>query len=592
MFNLKFWEPKNKSSIPDKDATLVSRIDDPAAWFIDMLNGRKTISGETVNQKTSMELDSYYAAVRNISEDIAKLPMNIFEKVKNGKKLDNDHFAYDLLHNFANLDMSSMDLFQTILHWAIPEGNGLAEIVRDRAGRAVQMWPIHPSRAQPFYNKEGFLTWRIRGSSDIRGKEKEMFAEISDEDIFNLRGLGGDGIIGYPLYVMASDSIGQGLATQKHASSYYGNATAFSGALVADQALDEKQYKRMRKSWAKKFTGGAKNQHQLAILEAGLKFVQMSSNANDAQLLEAQKFTVERMARLLRIPPHKIGHNAGMAKGNLESENISYHSDTLTPWIKRISLECKRKILRDPKFSARHEVNALTLGDSKTRAGVFKTYMNMGVISINEVRRLERMNVIDKDWADQHYIQMNITTVESVANGDNLKPKGAGQMGAPSGESGISTNSDSDPVEIDMADKFDKCKTAHLPSFKHAAEVVTGKESYAISRKLKSFMNDETGFNAWANTFYEKLQADIVRTFTPCCEVFINTFDVDDVELNAEFLAEFASNYAEEGKGDAAAMWNNQSEGKSNVVNLEEKQLKLSNSVINMIGMSAKGEQE
>lgn len=553
------------------------------------LGGASTLSGQNVSHDTAMELDSYFAAVRNISEDVAKLPLNIFEKIDGGKVLTTDHFAQTLLHDYANPNMSAMDLNQTILHWALSLGNGYAEIVRNARGEAVEMWPIHPSRITPFRDDSQTLFWDVRGEySSIKGTV-ETTVRLHDDDVFNLRGLGADGILGYALYLMASDSIGQGLAVQKFASTYFRNGTAVSGILSMPGSLDKKAYQNLRESWAKTHEGGSYNKHKIAILEGGGKFEPTTSTAQAAQLLESQRFTVERMARLLRIPPHKIGHNTGLVKANFEAENIAYFRDTLTPWIKRHSLETNRKIIKDKRFTAKYVVNALTLGDSKTRASVAKTYVNMGVMSLNDVRRLEDQNVIKEDWANKHYMQSNMTTVEAVSDGDNLKDKGAGQMGAAKLEQGEKdVESSSRLPQVDMLQKLVEAKKAHLPSFKYAAKRIIVKESKMMKNKLKSFMADSTGFEKWVDPFFEKQKADIIDVFSPCCEVFYNTLSIESNQ-NSDFLADFADKYAEDGKEHARNMWESQSKGEELEENIEETAEKMANSMINLIAQNSKG---
>ena len=169
--------PISFSPSPSKNSTLTSQINNPAAWLLGAFGGSKTLSGQRINGNSALTLDSWYAALRNISEDIAKLPLNVKERTPRGKILTTDHFAWSMLHEYANPCMSAMDLFQTDIQWAIGYGNGFAEIVRNDRGQAVEMWPIHPSRMTPFYVEDQKLFWRVRGrTSNIQG-ELDVFID-------------------------------------------------------------------------------------------------------------------------------------------------------------------------------------------------------------------------------------------------------------------------------------------------------------------------------------------------------------------------------------------------------------------------------
>ena len=567
---------------------LVSGTSNPSAWLTNFFSGGRILSGENVTFNSAMELTAFYAGIRNISEDIGKLPVNIFRIIPRGNKKENNHRAHRLLDVQVNSYMSSTSFYQTLTHWAIGAGNGYAEIVRNELGQAVEMWPIHPSRAVPFFKEDGTLHYRVMSRNTIQGQQMN-FIELSAENIYNLVGLGGDGIVGYSLYQILAQSIGVGLATQNCSASYYGNGTNLSGVLENPQKMTDEAMARLRASWAKIHNGGAANHHDIAILEQGMKFTPISSTASEAQLIEGRKFTVLEVARAIRIPPHKIGSTEKITLSNLESQNNEYFTDTLAPWINRIKDETNRKILKQDNIFAVHEINALTLGDSKTRAGVWKTFRNMGVMSINDVRGLENLNAIDEDWADEYHMQMNVTTVEAISEKANLRPNG--QNGAVKMEPGEKNEEGRDPeankIEIDenILEAFISAKEVHLPTFVYAARRIITKESKSIERHLIKNRQDLKGFAGWAEDFFNKQKADIIDVFSPCCEVFLNTFKL---EFDAEILKEFSNCYAVEGIDIALEKWEKQAKGEEYRENISQDEEKMAKAVINLIGTKTK----
>lgn len=595
----------------------LSGVNFPASWFIDSLGGgRAVLSGENVSGDTVMELPAFYAAIRNIAEDIAKLPVDIFRITENGKKKNNTNPLFGLLNNQANPYVSSMNFYQTLIHWALNYGNGYGEIVRDGAGRIVEMWPIHPSRVQPFYKEDGRLFYRVSSGQTIPGKNFR-FTELSAEDVYHLAGLGGDGIVGYPVWHILSQALGKAIATQNYSASYYGNGTSVSGVLENPKKMDKGGYARMRLDWEKIHSGGADNMHRLAILEQGVEFKPLASNASEAQLIEAQKFNVVDVARILRIPPHKIMSTEKATLNNLESLTREYIEDTLSPWIIRIKNETQRKIIRNPRIFAVHNINLLTLGDSKTKAQIIKTYRNTGVLSINGALDILDLNEIEEDWANERHMQSNITTVEAISERANLKPQNGGQGSGGSLESGESETEANDPEVTETEARFiptdgevmnfsfgefeghknlasdnpiyefEKAKLDHMPAFEYAAKRIINKESMAIKNNLKKYRQDFDGFCKWADRSFSAQKADIVDVFTPCCDVFINTFN-GKLEFDNGLLAEFAEDYAQDGIKGAIDLFKLQVKGKETPESLEEDQQKLAKNVINLIGNKAK----
>jgi phage portal protein BeeE len=52
---------------------------------MDLWSARKTTSGERVSPETAMTLSAYFACMRNVSEDLAKLPLIIYRQLPRGK---------------------------------------------------------------------------------------------------------------------------------------------------------------------------------------------------------------------------------------------------------------------------------------------------------------------------------------------------------------------------------------------------------------------------------------------------------------------------------------------------------------------------
>lgn len=590
----------NKMPGVNINSQLLSGVSSPASWLIDGLRGgRAVLSGENVSGDSVLELPAYYAGIRNISEDIAKLPVDIFQITENGKKKNNLNPLFGLLNNQANPYVSSMNLYQTILHWAINWGNGYAEIVRDGAGRPIELWPIHPSRVRPFFKEDGTLFYRISSGQTIEGTQRFRFSEITAENVYHIAGLGGDGIVGYPLWHVLSQALGKAIATQNYSASYYGNGTSVSGIIQNPKKMDKAAYARMRLDWEDIHSGGANQMHRLGILEQGAEFKALASNASEAQLIEAQKFNVVDVARILRIPPHKIMSTDKMTLNNLEAQTREYIDDTLTPWRERIKNETQRKIIRNPRFFAIHNINLLTLGDSKTKATLVKTYRNTGVLSINEGRDILDLNEIDEPWANEYHMQSNITTVEAISERANLKPQNGGQGSGGSLEPGENPTeaNDSDVTEASTIveefaawhpiQTFEQAKADHMPAFDYAAKRIVTKESRGIKAALKKYRQDPKAFSQWADKWYATQKSEIIDCFTPCCDVFLNTFD-GELEFDNELLAEFAEDYATDGISTALSFFKWQATGKEIEITLEEDHQKLAKNVINLIGNKAK----
>lgn len=90
------------------------------------------LSGEKVN---SDELSAVIAAISNISETIASLPLNLYKKEKNGSVLAINHPLFDLIKIAPNETMTPFTLIEAFMVQMLIYGNGFLYPMRKRNGQ-------------------------------------------------------------------------------------------------------------------------------------------------------------------------------------------------------------------------------------------------------------------------------------------------------------------------------------------------------------------------------------------------------------------------------------------------------------------------
>ena len=61
--------------------------------------------------------------------------------------------------------------------------------------------------------------------------------------------------------------------------------------------------------------------------------------------------------------------------------------------------------------------NSLLRGNPQERAEFYRTMLNIGALSVNEIRRKENMNSVPE--GDNLFMQMNMTTLENITETKN-----------------------------------------------------------------------------------------------------------------------------------------------------------------------------
>ncbi|MFK5949269.1 MAG: phage portal protein, partial [Methylococcales bacterium] len=135
-----------------------------------------------------------------------------------------------------------------------------------------------------------------------------------------------------------------------------------------------------------------------ALLEDGLEWKQVSMSNRDAQYIEARKFSIEEIARIFRVPPHKVGHLEKSTNNNIEQQGLEFVTDTMMPWFKRWEQSIARDLLGKPQmktFFSEFLVDGLLRGDSKSRSEFYQKAVGGPWMTINEARRAENRNPIE-----------------------------------------------------------------------------------------------------------------------------------------------------------------------------------------------------
>jgi HK97 family phage portal protein len=134
----------------DRRSGDTSGLANPAEWLSVLMGAGPTRSKISITPATALGIATVYACVRVISEDLAKIPLEVLEDLgPDQSKPANAHPAYRLLNIDPNPEMDGMILRETVTAQMLLWGNGYAEIVRNGAGVPTQVWPLMSSQCTP-----------------------------------------------------------------------------------------------------------------------------------------------------------------------------------------------------------------------------------------------------------------------------------------------------------------------------------------------------------------------------------------------------------------------------------------------------------
>lgn len=363
-------------------------------------------AGEFVNADTALQLSAVWACVRVISETIGALPWHTYEKMPAGKRTSRERRDGDvpwLLQTQANPEMTALAFRETITAHALTWGNGYAEIERTSDDRPKWLWLITPDRVTPERTAAGGLQYRIHN-----GSQADSF--ILARDMFHLRGLSFDGLVGYSPIAIAARSLGHTMALEKFGAKFFANGAHPGAVLEHPGKLSTDAHKNLQDSVAAQISGD--NALKPFILEEGMKWSGMTIPPEEAQFLESRKFQVSEICRWFRVPPHMVADLDKATFSNIEHQQLEFVTHSLVPWCRRFETEADIKLFRRGNVYTKLELAGLLRGDLKARYDAYAVGRQWGWLSANDVRDLEDMNPVD--GGEDYLAPMNMVPADML----------------------------------------------------------------------------------------------------------------------------------------------------------------------------------
>lgn len=373
-------------------------------------------SGQTVNEKTAMQMSAVYACVRIIAEAIAQIPLNVYRfTADGGKEKDLRHPLFFLLHDEPNPEMTSFIFRETLMSHLLLWGNAYAQIIRNGKGEVVGLYPLMPDRMQVDRNEAGNLVYTYTKYYDeVGAKHAYEQIKLPAYQVLHIPGLGYDGLIGYSPIAMARNAIGMSMAAEDFGATFFANGATPGGVLEHPGIVKDPE--RLRESWHAQFSG--KNSHNIAVLEEGMTFKPMSIPPEEAQFLETRKFQIDEIARIFRVPPHMVGDLEKSSFSNIEQQSLEFVKYTVGPWVARWEQSLAQALLlpsEKKRYTIKYNLDGLLRGDYESRMNGYAVGRQNGWLSANDIRELENMNKIPaEEGGDEYLINGNMTKLKDA----------------------------------------------------------------------------------------------------------------------------------------------------------------------------------
>lgn len=277
-------------------------------------------------------------------------------------------------------------------------GNAFLEVVKGAGGVPRELWNLDATTMRVKADEHGAILGYVQAPRfAVRGAARVEFAA---EEVIHLK-LGTKGSTLYGLSPLASLILP--VTVDKFAQIYnrafFVNGAKIRGAFIMKDATPE-QVERNREY----LQARAKNPdlaHSDLVLEGSIEFKQIGVNQKDMEFLQLREFTRNEILAVYGVPPSKVSiiETGNIGAGTGEHQTQTFYEETILPFQIRVAEKITKHIIRqgfaitDWAF----QFNKRSI-DEKDQAEIFNIYLQNGVFTPEEVRRLvaPRMPELEK----------------------------------------------------------------------------------------------------------------------------------------------------------------------------------------------------
>ncbi len=352
-------------------------------WFEPV--GRVSQAGVNVTTVNARAVPVVSSCLKLLRESIAGLSFGVFERDDNDDRSRVRGHPVARLLSRPNSRDSSFEFMANLVDDLAAEGQFLAER-KYRGTPQEELWRITRAHYDVEELPDG-RRFRIRQP----GQPERVL--LDDEVWFiavppYLDGCRGNSVI----LKDGREAIGAAIALQAYAARFFNNDATPPFIFKHKGSFADGAKENFLRAWAKAF--GGKNRGKPAVLEFDMDIHQLGMSNEQSQFLETRKELWLDIARLWRVPPHKVGILDKATFSNIEHQSLEFVVDTLGPWLELIEHSIAHTFWLGDGVYFEFNVASLLRGDIKTRFEAYALARQWGWMSVNEIRRLENRNGI------------------------------------------------------------------------------------------------------------------------------------------------------------------------------------------------------
>lgn len=367
----------------------------------DVLNGLSPlVNGKTITKQQAMSIPVVTKSVNWIASAISGLPIKMYKRTDKGYVEVYDDYRLPLLNNYSGNCMTANDLKKQLITDLLLDGNGYAYI--SKMGNKIEKLSYIPTNKLTYTESVDNINKIVNIWVDGR--------QVYDYNVFRLVNNTKNGVSGIGFVSDCQDLLSTILGSLQYENSSISSGVR-RGFLKSKAKLDKDKMDELKQAW-KRLTNP--NQSDVLVLNAGIEFEDASSTATESQLSQNKTINMHQILAYFGLPTNFFeGANSDSYLTAVRIAVLPIVKQLVTALNNYLLLESEKQ---DLKFDI--DTSELLRINANERYTAYQTGLSSGILTIDEVRRMENLPVLD-----MQYLKLGLGDVlYNIADGSIFVP--------------------------------------------------------------------------------------------------------------------------------------------------------------------------
>ncbi|HEY8425267.1 MAG TPA: phage portal protein, partial [Limnochordales bacterium] len=280
-----------------------------------------------------------YACITEIATSVPEAPLRVYRETPAGWEEVPDHPLRQLIRR-PNPILSEYELWElTIVHLLLA-GNAFWEVVRSRAGRPVELWPLRPDRVRIIPSEDPRIHHTYAYA--LEGKLYDLGTDVVHFKLANPL----DPYFGQPPLRAAVRAVAVDNEATEYVQALLQNDAMPLAVIKPQQRVDDATYERLQARWRQRHGGDKRG--GVGVLQPGMEIEVLGLNLRDLEFPDLRAISETRICMAFGVPPILVGAKTGVDRStyaNYAEARRSFWEETVSPLLRRLADRINHKLL-------------------------------------------------------------------------------------------------------------------------------------------------------------------------------------------------------------------------------------------------------